>query len=353
MPQPTWLLYGANGYTGRRIAREAVSRGMKPVLAGRNAKEIEALAAELHCEFRVFLVGRASPLAPQETEQAGTLVLRDVHTVLNCAGPFSQTGEPMMDACLAAGVNYLDITGEIPVIEAAAARNDRALAARVSLVPAVGFDVVPSDCLAARLARQLPGATHLQLAFATSLRMSRGTARTMLERLPDGGRVRRDGRIVRVPTAWKTRDVPFATGQRTAVTIPWGDVATAWHTTGIPNIEVYTAMPAERIRTMRRWRWLLPALRLSTVRAAMTPLLQKLLADSFSRAGAPEGASFWGRASDAEGRSTEATLETLEGYQLTVLTALAATEKMLTGAVPPGFHTPARAYGEALLPRNK
>jgi short subunit dehydrogenase-like uncharacterized protein len=259
----------------------------------------------------------------------------------------------MMDACLAAGANYLDITGEIPVIEAAAARNDRALAARVSLVPAVGFDVVPSDCLAARLALQLPGATHLQLAFATSLRMSRGTARTMLERLPDGGRVRRDGRIVRVPTAWKTLDVPFATGRRTAVTIPWGDVATAWHTTGIPNIEVYTAMPAERIRTMRRWRWLLPALRLRVIRIAMAPLLQKLLADSFAEGGGHEGASFWGRASDAEGRSAEATLETLEGYQLTVLTALAATEKTLAGAVPPGFHTPARAYGEALLPQIK
>ena len=82
------------------------------------------------------------------------------------------------------GGHYLDITGEIPVIEAAASRHDRAVKAGVCLIPAVGFDVVPSDCLAAMLARRLPDATELILAFTGVSRLSTGTAKTMLEGLP-------------------------------------------------------------------------------------------------------------------------------------------------------------------------
>ena len=168
--------------------------------------------------------------------------LQGVRAVLHCAGPFSATGEPMMDACLESHVNYLDITGEIAVIEAAAARHDRAVQSGVSLLPAVGFDVVPSDCLAAMLAERLPGANQLQLAFAVGSRIGPGTARTIVEGLAGGGRVRCDGRIVDVPLAWKAMNIPFRSGVQPAVTIPWGDVAAAWHTTGIGNIEVYAAM---------------------------------------------------------------------------------------------------------------
>jgi saccharopine dehydrogenase (NAD+, L-lysine-forming) len=202
MPDSPWLIYGANGYTGQRIAREAANRRMKPILAGRNAREIGTLAAELKCPSRVFsLSGKG--LADH---------LRDVRLVLNCAGPFTATGEPMMDACLAAKAHYLDITGEIPVIEAAAARHDRAVQAGVSVIPACGFDVVPSDCLAAMLAARLPGAIRLELAFAAGIRISRGTARTIAERIAHGGQARQDGKIVAVPLVWKTMQIPFRGG---------------------------------------------------------------------------------------------------------------------------------------------
>ena len=223
-----WLLYGASGYTGRRIAEEARRRGLRPILAGRDPRKIRSLAERLGCPARVF---------PLRSVAGITEDLEGVRAVLNCAGPFSATAEPMMDACLAAGVHYLDITGEIAVIEAAAARHQRAVAAGVSLIPAVGFDVVPSDCLAAMLAERLPGATHLQLAFRLTGSPSAGTAKSMLEALPRGGRARIAERIVRVPVAWKTREIPFRDGRRMAVTVPWGDVASAWHTTGIPNVE--------------------------------------------------------------------------------------------------------------------
>ena len=241
-----WMIYGATGYTGIRIAREAAKRGLTPVIAGRSREKVERLAAELKCPSRVFDLKNVEQIAGE---------LAGLAAVVNCAGPFSATAVPMMDACIQARVSYLDITGEIEVIEAAAARDSKAAEAHIRLMPAVGFDVVPSDCLAAILADELHGAKQLQLAFTASGGFSPGTAKTMVEGLPHGGKARINGKIVRVPAAWKTMVVKFWTGHRTAVTIPWGDVASAYYTTGIENIEVYTTMPPGQVRFMRWFRW--------------------------------------------------------------------------------------------------
>ena len=174
MTSHPWLLYGANGYTGELIAREAVRRGMRPVLAGRNKEVIEKLASELGCEARVFDLNKPD--------------LSNVKLVLHCAGPFVHTSPIMVNACLATGAHYLDITGEMAVFEAVLAppKADAARRAGIALLPGVGFDVVPSDSLAARLAAALPGATELTLAFAADGgAWSRGTAKTMIENLQD------------------------------------------------------------------------------------------------------------------------------------------------------------------------
>ena len=140
MAIPAWLIYGANGYTGELIARAAARRGMKPILAGRNRAAIEALAAEVGLDHRVF--GLDAP-------QAIAAALKDCAVVLHCAGPFSRTARPMIDACLLAHTHYLDITGEVPVFEMVATYDAVAQMANVMLLPGVGFDVVPTDCLAA------------------------------------------------------------------------------------------------------------------------------------------------------------------------------------------------------------
>src|SRR6516164_10180234 len=158
------LLYGANGYTGRLIAREAVVRGLHPVLAGRNAAAVSELARQLGLEHRVFALDDAA------ATRAG---LAGMTAVLHCAGPFARTAGPMADACLEAGVHYLDITGEISVFEMLAARDTEAMAAGIMLLPGAGFDVVPSDCLAAHLHRRLPTAKRLTLAFQGIGRYSR------------------------------------------------------------------------------------------------------------------------------------------------------------------------------------
>jgi short subunit dehydrogenase-like uncharacterized protein len=335
-----WMLYGAYGHTGRRIAEEAAARGLRPVLAGRNAAAIEPLAQRLGCPCRVFSIDSAAQIAGN---------LGGIEAVLHCAGPFRTTGVPMMDACLRAKVHYLDITGEIDVIEAAAERHNQGIQTGVTLLPSVGFDTVPSDCLAAMLAARLPAATQLQLAFATFSRIGPGTARTMVGRMAEGGRVRVSGRIVKVPFAWKTMTVPFHSGPQQAVSIPWGDVAAAWHSTKIPNIEVYAATDPKQIATLRRTRFLFPLLRVPLVRTPLGLLIQRKLMRRSAADGADAGSSLWGRVCDGQKQSVEATLETVESYRLTVLTALAAVEKVTAGETPPGFLTPSLALGREFI----
>ena len=334
------MIYGANGYTGRLIAAEAVRRGSLPTLAGRSAEPIERLARELGCPQRVF------PL-----DQNASRHLEGMKAVLHCAGPFSATARSMIDACLRAATTYLDITGEIEVIEGAAAQDTAARSAGVAVIPAVGFDVVPSDCLAATLHAALPTATRLVLAFSSTGSLSPGTAKTSLENLPHGGRARVDGRIVRVPTAWKTRDVDFPEGRRATVTIPWGDVASAYHSTGIPNIEVYVSMPPGQIRAMRRWRWLFPLAGIGFVQRLARRRIETSVPGPAADELANSRASFWGRVEDAAGNAAEATLSTMGGYPLTVETALMFVDAALADRLPAGFSTPSGALGKEIIER--
>lgn len=331
-----FLLYGANGYTGELTARLAAARGMRPILAGRGAAAVDSLARELGFESRVFALSDPRAL------DAG---LAGVSVVLHCAGPFARTARPMADACLRAGVHYLDITGEAAVLESLSRRDADARAARAMLLPGAGFDVVPSDCLAAHLKRRLPGATRLALAFASSGGVSRGTATTMIENLDQGGLVRRGGTLTRVPSAWKTRAIDFGRGPRACVTIPWGDVATAYHSTGIPDIEVYMAAPPATRWGMSAARYLGPLL-------GSRPVQRWLLRSV--RAGAPGPSAerrararcfLWGEVGDDARARVVSRLTTPDGYTLTALTSLAIVERALSGDAPAGFQTPAKAYG--------
>ena len=224
-------------------------------------------------------------------------------------------------------------------------RHDRAVEAGICLIPAAGFDVVPSDCLAAMLAKRLPSATLLQLAFAFRGAMSPGTAKTTLEAIPYGARVRQGGRIVAVPLAWKSTCVPFADGVRWAATVPWGDVASAWHSTGIPDIEVYMAMVRPQIQLLRLIRPLLPALGGAALGRIARWSVSRFVSGPSTEQQRTSSGSFWGRVSNAQGDVTSATLTTPGGYPMTVLCALACLDRVLAGSIPPGFSTPSKAFG--------
>jgi short subunit dehydrogenase-like uncharacterized protein len=170
--------------------------------------------------------------------------LREVDAVLHIAGPFSATSKPMADACLRTGTHYLDITGEIDVFEALAARDAEAKKAGIMLLPGVGFDVVPSDCLALHLKQRMPDATDLKIYIGGLNALSHGTAKSMIESVAYGTRVRRGGRIITLPRPAEA-NCDFGEGPKPTIVIPWGDVSTAYYSTKIPNIEVRMAATAE------------------------------------------------------------------------------------------------------------
>jgi len=338
----TWTLYGANGYTGRLIVAEAVARGHRPVLAGRNAAALRAMGAQYGLPVRAFALDDANVV-----RQA----FKGQDLVLHCAGPFSATSAPVLDACLATKAHYLDITGEIDVFAAAHARDAEAKAAGIVVLPGAGFDVVPTDCLAARLKQALPEAVELVLAFEAGGGPSPGTAKTGVEGLGQGGRARIDGELRRVPLAWKTRKFDRApTGQpadlRLAMTIPWGDLYTAYVSTGIPNIETYLGVSPGTVSRLRMLRKLGPLLGLRPVQSFLKSRVTASVPGPTAEQRARSQTTVWGEVRDAAGRTRSERLRTPNGYDLTVTASLGIVERLLRGERPAGgFATPSQLMG--------
>ncbi|NQD95072.1 hypothetical protein HP532_20685 [Pseudomonas sp. CrR25] len=336
MAKQHWMIYGANGYTGHLLATEAQRQGLAPILGGRNPAAVHALGSLLGLECRIFDI--------QQRERA-LEALADVAVVAHCAGPFSATSAPLLDACLASATHYIDITGEIDVFEAAHGHHQKAREAGLVVCPGVGFDVIPSDCLAACLQQALPDASHLALGFDSASGLSPGTAKTMVEGLKFGGKVRRAGLITDVPLGYKRRTIDFGRGEKSAVTIPWGDVATAYYSTGIGNIEVYLPAPTALALGMRLLDPLRPLLALNAVQDWLKHLIAK-------RVQGPDQATrtrlrtwLWGEARNAAGEVRSARLETANGYDVTVHGTLLAVRHLLAYSGPGGYFTPSQLLG--------
>jgi short subunit dehydrogenase-like uncharacterized protein len=344
--ESSFLLYGANGYTGELIARHAAQYNLQPVLAGRREEALKPLANRLNLPYKVISLD--DPAALQS-------VLKDFKVVLHAAGPFRYTAKQMADACLQTGTHYLDINGDIGVFEMLKQYDAAAKQAGIMILPGVGFDVVPTDCLALSLKKQLPDATELKLAFATlGGGLSHGTATTMVDKLGEPGAVRKDGKIVRVPLGQKGMWIDFIsepgkTKKLFVMTIPWGDIATAHFTTGIPNIETYTGMSPNVYRLLKiqgLFNWLL-----------RTRFIKNIARKKIEKAGPGPGDEqrskavgfVWGQATNAKGQKVTAQLKGPEGYTITFHASLIILQKILQGNFKTGYQTPASAYGENLI----
>ena len=330
-----WMIYGANGYTGRLIAQEAKARGLAPVLAGRS-DAVAALAQELGLAHRRF------DLADPDAVRAG---LDGIGLVLHCAGPFSATCAPMLEGCLAAGAHYLDITGEIDVFAHCHAQDGRARERGIVVLPGAGFDVVPTDCVAALLKRELPTATHLVLGFEAGGGPSPGTALTSVEGLGKGGRARIDGQLRRVPLAWKVRTFTRDGQSRTAMTIPWGDVYTAHVSTGIANIEVYMAAAPATIARLRRLRVLGPLLDTAPVQWLLKRGVARSVRGPSDDKRAATVTHVWGEARDRAGTQAKRHLVVPNGYTFTATASLGIVEHLLRGTDAAGYRTPSQLMG--------
>lgn len=332
------MIYGANGYTGRLIAQQAATRGMKTFLGGRNRDALDALARELNLPRRVFDLRDANEVARN---------LDEVAVMLHCAGPFSRTAAPMLEACLSRNVHYLDITGEIDVFEACHRTHVRAQHQGTVVLPGSGFDVVPTDCVAAMLKQRMPDATHLVLAFEAGGGPSPGTAKTSIEGLARGGRARIDGELRNVPLAWKSREFLRDGAPRMAMTIPWGDVYTAFVSTGIRNIETYMAVSPKTIQRLRWLRHLQPVLRARFVQNFMQQRVQRSTPGPSPQRREQTDCRVWGEVRNAAGKQIKLELHTPNGYALTVAASLGIAEHLMQrlGRLGGGYFTPSQLMG--------
>jgi short subunit dehydrogenase-like uncharacterized protein len=325
-----WLIYGATGRTGTLIAEQAVARGHRPVLAGRDSDGVRRLADRLDLKW---VGGTASDVGR---------IVGDARLVLLAAGPFGATAPPVLRACLDAGVHYLDIANEIPVAEAVLAADAEARERGITALPAVGFGTVASDGLARHVADQVPGATRLDLAVMLETDGSSAGARaSTMHALASGGRVRRDGRIVRARLGAGAQRHGTPVGDRTFVAVPTADLVVSAHTTGVANITV--SMPVSVPPTMAKLT--MPALPVLARASRVLPQRARTH-QSATKTGAMES-YLWASATATDGRTVQAWARTGEGYAYTARAAVLAVEATLQ-AEPLGATTATNAFGPEL-----
>lgn len=332
-----WMIYGAYGYTGRRIAEEAVSRGHSPLLAGRSEEKLAPVAVSLELD------GVAIDLHDQDR-----LVnyLGNVDLVVNAAGPFVHTALPLAGACLETGTNYLDVAGEVMVFEQLLALDRQAQEKQIALIPGVGFNVLASDCLARYVAEKIEDAAHLEIATQWMTQgISLGSTKTMIESFPLGTLARRGGQLVRINARAGLRQQRFRDGVDTILPVTLGDLATAYKTTQIPDITTFTALSEG----------------MASFYGRTEPIFRRLYSFSFFRQLASKGAEVASTRSEQrhpesntaqvwvmvrnEARSErQAWLETVDSYKFTAEAAVRSVESVLADH-PVGALTPALAFG--------
>jgi short subunit dehydrogenase-like uncharacterized protein len=341
MNTKSFLLYGANGYTGQLIANYAAQYQLQPILAGRRQDAIKPIADQLKLSYRIVDLSNKPELLA---------ALREVKMVVHAAGPFANTAKQMIDGCLETGTHYLDINGDVQVFEFIKSLDSVAKQKNIMLLPGIGFDVVPTDCMALHLKNKLPDANHLKLAFASiGGTVSHGTAMTIINKLGESGAVRVNGKIVKQALGKQGMWVDFGTIRLFVMSIPWGDVSTAHFTTGIPNITTYTAAkPAvyKLLKFQRLFNWLL---RTEAVKSMIRKKIKSRPAgpDDIMRSKAKS--LIWGEASNEKQEMVRAQFSCADGYTLTALSSLIIAKKVLQEDFKPGYQTPASCYGENLI----
>lgn len=333
-----FMIYGANGYTGELTARNAVKQGLHPILAGRNKAAVEEVAGRLDLEARSFSL---------DDPAAIDVGLKDVDAVLHMAGPFTETFRQMAEACLRTKTHYLDITGEPDVYLGLQKLDAQAKEAGVMFLPGIGFDVVPTDCLALHLKNRLPSATHLALAFRMygPADLSHGTTNTFINHLDRTSLIRQNGELVSVPHLSKSWQIDFGRGEEEIYRMVWGDLITAYHSTGIPNIENYFAISNLGISLLKMSKFFRPLMGAGFVKNFLKKQATVGPAGPSDEEIEKSNTVVWGEAKDAAGNTVVSRLNAPEAYYLTAITSLLAAKRVLSGDAPVGYQTPATAYG--------
>ncbi len=334
------VLYGSYGYTGQLIAKECKRKHQKVILSGRNEAKLARQSQDTGFPYETVSL---------ENEAALHRLLKQATVVIHCAGPFKHTAIPMAIACLSTGTHYTDITGEYEVFETLMGFDQQAKEMGILMMPGTGFDVVPSDCLALHLKKQLADATHLELAFAMTTRgMSRGTKKTMIEGMGHGGMIRKQEKLTSVRMGHDVKEINFGPFSARAMCIPWGDISTAWRSTSIRNIKVYMSVSNSMVSNAKMSNWLGWLLRRQWVKDYMLKKIDNQPAGP-SRQYLDKGRCYlWGKVSNDHSQE-EARLEVSNGYVVTAKSAALIAQRLCSTTVRAGYATPAEYFGENFI----
>jgi len=329
------MLYGAYGYTGKLIAQEAKNRGHTPILAGRSAEKLLPVAENLNLDYQILDLKDKDNLAK---------ILEEVDLVFHAAGPYKYTSEPMVKACLKAGSHYVDITGETQVFEQNFKYDKEAINREIAIISGVGFDVVPTDCLAKYVSDKLSEPKSLDLGITAMSNPSPGTLKTMLEYFHTGQLVRRNGELIRLKND-DIRKIRFSDKERVVRPVTWGDLATAYRTTHIPNITTFMPLP-------KKFPSLLQSLGVSVKNFNENEESKKKVTDWIEKnIHGPDQVKretyrcyLWAQVINDKGESAQAWVETMESYKFTAVAGVRCVEKLLELNLV-GALTPALAFG--------
>lgn len=227
MTSPTIAVYGATGYTGTLVAAELARRDVPMILAGRDAVKLDAAVAAARAAGGTVVGVRPASI---DDPQALIGAFDGAAAVINAAGPFIRTGAPVLRATIAAGVHYVDTTGEQPWIRDTFDVFGADLeAAGVAAVAGMGFDYLPGDLLCHLVGRTTEPLRQLIVAYDVhGFDPTRGTMRSSLEMLKGGDVVYEDGRLVPAPTGITRASVVFPepAGRQTVSRYPSGEQIT-------------------------------------------------------------------------------------------------------------------------------
>jgi short subunit dehydrogenase-like uncharacterized protein len=330
LPGPL-LVYGAYGNTGSMVARTALERGHEVVLAGADRHRLDLLSAEIGAR-----AAQAKLDSPLELRQ----LIRKTACVIHVAGPFAATFRPMLEACSAEGIPYLDLNGELDVFRAIEDYVDTHRPG-IPVVSGVGFGVAAGESAAMHAAAMLAKPERIWLGLAPGLgQRSPGALRSMLRTVAQGGAVLYHGRFVSERVGRRSFQPGLTQQQRTFVSMPLGELWAIHRSTGVANIIGGAAVPAAERILLRSG-----ALGLLGRSESIRNWLAEHLAQDSSPGTTPFESLVWARAEDSEGRDAEAILTMGEGYQWSAEAAVRAAERVALDPRP-GLWTPGQYFGQ-------
>ncbi len=335
----SWMIYGANGYTGNLLATEAKKNGLKPIISGRSKEKIVPIAEKLDFDYLIFDLNDERKLID---------IFKDQSLILNAAGPFKYTSKSIVDACLKSKTHYLDITGEVPVFEENFKLHKQAIKANIAIISGVGFDVVPTDCMASYISHKIDNPVQLDIGVAGVNSLSRGTLKTMIEYFSTGNLIRRNGNLMAKKKGEYLNKIRFFDKQRKVTAVTWGDLATAFRTTSIPNITTYMPPPSGLLKLMNSPE-INPDGNLQTIdKEKVFSLIEKKVYGPEEQVRLEGKSQIWVSVSNDSGNKAEAWLETIESYRLTAISGIKAVKKVLELDLK-GTLTPSQAFGQDFI----